>query len=1068
MRRRAARRREPVKKTRNSLNDAENAHRNVTEEVHTVHRVSSSDEDQRTLPHNSSKQHVSSGNRSEQVDLTWSDSDPNEFDHAKDEEELEEVDCDLFIPETNAVADGAGSANRDSNLNQEGSDGEGDGDMDMDDVDVDMPMYSSLYETQSQEIPSTANSDAELTNDLNDNQPKNHVTKTPSTPSMHVVLNAPTSSATSTAKRRTAPVWTPRDRKNRILMHEIHVLSILAAARIRNRWCNDEHLRETLLQSVPDHLLHKLHAIHPKREPERRERVRLFEALLHDLVRWWASRFRLHASHSSETAWRQPNQDLVVGRKVPPHTWVDGWVTETPSERAERHKTAFSSKARRKLGRFPMELALFPPGTSTATPTYLRLLPSAAPKSPQDLLAAANAHIGTHETSAMLFCALCRSMGIPARLVVSVQVGPCTAAAAKTPATAGGNRRELRSSEQVVSSDEHGSASDSDFSDTKQTKLGSNSTPSQLRPTKRRKKAASSSLDWTPSDPKNDRYYVEPLDTRAPPTMWVEVFSKPYQHWITMDPIRALVRVTGNKHMEPMAIHKQNRLVYVVGFEEDGYGRDVTARYTRALHTKVAKQRPSGVGRASILENDPQATWWASVVRAIHRPQQLDRDAIEDTELADASAREPMPTSVGAFKDHPVYCLERFLRRDQVLHPPNRVGTFQGAPVYLRANVVQLQSARQWYNQGRAIVEGEQPLKMVKSRAYTLQSKRVEEQARAEGQDSPMEGLYSYAQTQTHVPLPVTDGIVPKNAFGHVDLFVPSMLPKGGTHIPHRLGAKAAKSLKVSYAEAVVGFEFRKFRSMPRVQGVVVPEQHADAVWKAVHLAEEQAAESEQAKRQARAIKAWRKFLTALTVAKRIHEQYGASKATAQGSNEPSHPSTASRSGGGSEQDSKRPDASQQATVSQLRFLDHDPELDRAKSGSETGSDIAPKAPEHHETPDSEQATVVADRPIVSLDELMALDAKSKQPSSVSASRTTSSLSRLKKSAGIANEQDLTTQPSKRRRIVLKRASGSAIQSQQPTNLRRSTRSAAQNARNAFQTESSPSDDEHSVSDSSQ
>ncbi|WFD45125.1 hypothetical protein MPSI1_003802 [Malassezia psittaci] len=1065
MRRRAARQREPVKKTRSSLGHAENAHRNVTEEVHTVYGVSSSDEDQQEALHSSQKQRASTRNRPEQVDLTWSDSDGNESDHAKDDEEMEEVDCDSFTPKTATMMDVAKSQKSISTLNPEGSDGVSDGDMDMDDVDVDMPMYSSLYETQTQDLQIGANSEADLTNDINENQTETNSTKTPSTPSMHVVLNAPTSSATSTTKRRTAPVWTPRDRKNRILMHEIHVLSILAAARIRNRWCNDENLRETLLQSVPDHLLHKLHAIHPKREPERRERVRLFEALLHDLVRWWASRFRLHASHSSETAWRQPNQDLVVGRKVPPHTWIDGWVTETPSERAERHKTAFSRKRGPKKHRFPMELALFPPGGLTATPTYLRLLPSAAPKSPQDLLSAANAHIGTHETSAMLFCALCRSMGIPARLVVSVQVGPCTAAAAKTPATAAGNRRELRSSEQVVSSDEDGSASESHSTDTHRMTPKSKSTPSQLRPNKRRKKPADDSFDWTPSDPKNDRYYVEPLDTRAPPTMWVEVFSKPYQHWITLDPIRALVRVTGNKHMEPMAIHKQNRLVYVVGFEEDGYGRDVTARYTRALHTKVAKQRPSGVGRASILENDPQATWWASVVRAIHRPQHLDRDAIEDAELADASAREPMPTSVGAFKDHPVYCLERFLRRDQVLHPPNRVGTFQGTPVYLRANVVQLQSARQWYNQGRAILEGEQPLKMVKSRAYTLQSKRVEEQARADGQDSPMEGLYSYAQTQIYVPLPVSDGIVPKNAFGHVDLFVPSMLPKGGSHIPHRLGAKAAKSLKVSYAEAVVGFEFKKFRSMPRVQGVVVPEEHADAVWKAVHLAEEQAAESEQAKRQARAIKAWRKFLTALTVAKRIQEQYGAYKGKAQSSNEPLHHSTTSRSGGETDYDQGQSDATQQAAVSQLRFLDHEPDLARAKLGSV--SDIAFKAPETRQNADSEQVTIATDKPIVSLDELMALDARSKRQSSTSASHTASSLTPLQKSAKLANENDSATQPEKRRRIVLKRASRSAGQSQKPTSLRRSTRSAAQAARNAFQTESSPSQDEHSVSDSS-
>ena len=36
---------------------------------------------------------------------------------------------------------------------------------------------------------------------------------------------------------------TPRDRRNRVLCHKLHVLSILAATRLRNSWCNDVGLR---------------------------------------------------------------------------------------------------------------------------------------------------------------------------------------------------------------------------------------------------------------------------------------------------------------------------------------------------------------------------------------------------------------------------------------------------------------------------------------------------------------------------------------------------------------------------------------------------------------------------------------------------------------------------------------------------------------------------------------------------------------------------------------------------------------------------------------------------------
>lgn len=985
---------------RRARDDVRAAHAHVTEEVHDVHAVSDSDASEHGGVPSTAPMHVDLTQLSDGDDTGDGGSGGDGGDalaHAApstnggdSDADLEDVDCAPY----------AG--------------GDSDADLDMDDVAIDTPMYASVYSAPSSDAPTDADA-AHPESGASTPQP-------PAAPLQVVLPGTASDASPRTAQRRSASVWTPRDRKNRILVHQVHVIALLAAARIRNAWCNDTEVRETLLDTVPDHLLHKLHAIHPKREPERRERVRLFEAFLHDLVRWWASRFRLHAAHSAETAWRQPSTDLVVGRRVPPHTWVDGWLTETPAERDARHKQQRAAAKSKRSRAPPMEVAVFPPGTSTTTPTYLRLLPSHAPRAPADLVEATHARIGTHETSAMLFCALCRALGVPARLVVSVQVGACTAGAAKTP---GAGARALRARERVVTSDDE-APPDAD---------------ARLRVQRRRRT----------SSKRDDDYYVEPLDTRAPPTMWVEVFSKPYQHWITVDPIRALVRVTGNKHMEPAPTNQQNRLVYVVGFEEDGYARDVTARYTRTLHTKVARQRPAAVGRATVPDAS-QATWWASVVRALHRPQRLDRDAMEDVELADTAAREPMPTSLNAFKDHPVFCLEQFLRREQVIHPPHRVGTFQGKPVYLRANVVQLQSARQWFNQGRVVREGEQPLKTVKARTYTLQSKRLEEQARAEGLDDATEALYARAQTEVYVPPPVRDGQVPRNAFGRVDLFVPSMLPAGGTHIPHALAPKAAKGLGVSYAEAVVGFEFRKFRSVPNIQGAVVPTEHAQAVWEAIATAEQQAAATEHAKRQARAIKGWRKLLTALTVAKRIHEQYGAGAAPSALPEEPrSSPTRTSAA------------AAAVAATAAAHARDAAPQLRAADSPLPAAPAAAPEVAQDVAEADTEPLWPHASAaehprvqgPIVSLDELMAQDAQTH----TSPARAPPAAARRARAPSPADTSAPVTP--KRRRIVVRRSAPRAsppAPAANPAPHRRSQRRAAQAARAAFQTASDASD----------
>ena len=44
-------------------------------------------------------------------------------------------------------------------------------------------------------------------------------------------------------------------------------------------------------------------------------------------------------------------------------------------------------------------------------------------------------------------------------------------------------------------------------------------------------------------------------------------------------------------------------------------------------------------------------------------------------------------------------------------------------------------------------------------------------------------GLYAEFQTQLYQAPPIVNGRVPRNAFGNLDVYVPSMVPKGGVHI---------------------------------------------------------------------------------------------------------------------------------------------------------------------------------------------------------------------------------------------------------------------------------------------
>ena len=60
--------------------------------------------------------------------------------------------------------------------------------------------------------------------------------------------------------------------------------------------------------------------------------------------------------------------------------------------------------------------------------------------------------------------------------------------------------------------------------------------------------------------------------------------------------------------------------------------------------------------------------------------------------------------------------------------------------------------------EGRRIKEGEQPMKMVKQRAMTINKRRAQEMAEAEGrEEDTMQGLYAEWQTEKSIPPPIVD-----------------------------------------------------------------------------------------------------------------------------------------------------------------------------------------------------------------------------------------------------------------------------------------------------------------------
>ncbi|KAG7445688.1 Rad4-domain-containing protein [Guyanagaster necrorhizus] len=655
------------------------------------------------------------------------------------------------------------------------------------------------------------------------------------------------------------------DRVLRINCHKIHTVSLLANAWVRNKWLNDELLHARLMSFVPMSIQTSFVMIHKSRVPDQAKRGRMFEKSLDTLVKWWYESFFevLPEGHI-----RNRTFDFVQ-RRMP----LDS-QTQTGEE------CVLDTEVLQDILDDDVERI----------------------KSSKSLMKHALMQSGSRDTGAQLFTALCRGLGIPARLIVSLQSVPWQAGVGKPRPKYDKKKKNSQvrdpedgepKDETPIASTSASSLNDLAFKGEGQRLDGAPVGKSdkakgkeKAKPTVKLRKTKSKGNVLGAAPPKKE----DPTST--PPVFWTEVFSRPDGRWIPIDPLRAVV----NKRnvFDPTGMSQQNRLVYVLAIEEDGYARDVTRKYARQYGAKVAKVQGGAVTGGG---GKGREAWWERVVSIVTRPYRLNRDDVEDTELESAQIREGMPTTISRFKDHPLYVLTRHLKQTEAIHPPPpdtpELGKFRGEPVYPRSSIVSLKTAENWLRtEGRSVREGVQPLKMIKSRPGTIGRMReleiLKDSLREAGEDADdqaqvMHGLYARGQTELYVPKPVVDGKIPKNDFGNIDLYVPTMLPRGAVHVPFKGVQKIAKKLGLDYADAVIGFEFKKRRAFPVLEGVVVAVENEQVLLDAYWETEQDAQEKARVKREEKAIKRWTRLIHGLRIRQRLQEQYagrGEDKAT--------------------------------------------------------------------------------------------------------------------------------------------------------------------------------------------
>ncbi|VEN46847.1 unnamed protein product [Callosobruchus maculatus] len=332
--------------------------------------------------------------------------------------------------------------------------------------------------------------------------------------------------------------------------------------------------------------------------------------------------------------------------------------------------------------------------------------------------------------------------------------------------------------------------------------------------------------------------------------VWVEVFLEMEEKWITADVVKGQVHCVDEIYKR--ATHP---VTYVVAWNNDNTLRDVTMRYCKNFSTVTRK-----------LRVEPK--WWEETIQPFKGKQTV-RDKEEEDDLNRQQLDQPLPKSIAEYKNHPLYALKRHLLKFEAIYPPDiaPLGYIRGEAVYPRNSVYVCRSRDIWLKEAKVVKPGEKPYKIVKARP------KWDKLSNAVVTDQMLE-IFGIWQTMDYEPPTAENGIVPRNAFGNVELFKPCMLPKKTVHLRLPGLNRICKRMNIDCASAIVGFDFHCGGSVPTYDGFVVCEEYADQLIAAWELEQEDRELREKEKVEKRVYGNWKRLIKGLLIRERLNRKY--------------------------------------------------------------------------------------------------------------------------------------------------------------------------------------------------
>ncbi|KAL8161180.1 hypothetical protein V2J09_012669 [Rumex salicifolius] len=370
------------------------------------------------------------------------------------------------------------------------------------------------------------------------------------------------------------------------------------------------------------------------------------------------------------------------------------------------------------------------------------------------------------------------------------------------------------------------------------------------------------------------------------PLCWAEVYCNNENmtgKWVHVDVVHALI--DGESRVEAAASACKKSLRYVVAFAGNG-AKDVTRRYCAEWY-KISPKRVNSTWWDGVLAPLKELESAASGGRVCVSPYKTEtessikfdiaeRASLEDMELETRALTEPLPTNQLAYRNHSLYAIERWLTKYQILYPKRPVvGFISGYAVYPRSCVQTLRTRERWLREALQVRANELPVKIVKSSLKQAKGQISELDDPSEVGSDGTVSLYGKWQTEPLVLQPAVNGRVPKNERGQIDVWSEKCLPPGTVHLRLPRLVPIVERLKIDFAPAMVGFEFRNGRSVPVYEGLVVCTEFQDAILEAYAEVEERREKEQKKKDERQALTRWYQLLSSIVTRRRLNESYG-------------------------------------------------------------------------------------------------------------------------------------------------------------------------------------------------